>query len=865
MAYYLRQEESMKFDFEKTSIWRRSLAECGPQDPDGAARSRLRNAFLQTRSHVEPLVAQIGKELPQLTVHDISHLDSLWEVADVVAGPEYPISPPEAFVLGMAFLLHDAATSTAAYPKGLASLKQTVEWKDFVAQRGWEEAEVQEGTDRYKAALFEVLRLLHPKQAETLLTQSWEGLDGKERFLLEDVELRNYYGPIIGRIAHSHWWTVEKVEATWGNSHPLALHSGLSVTANQDWRVDAFKIALLLRCSDAAHIDSRRAPDMLAALVQPSGISGVHWHFQNRLGLPSLTNRKELYWTAGQPFRAADADAWWLAHNTASMVDREIRAGNRVLVNNGREEFTATGVAGTQYLQEFLQTMPVEGWYPVDVNFKVSNIADIVDRFGGTKLYGKAPWRVLRELIQNGADAVRARRLKRNLQDLQGKLTIEIVEHSDGLWLEVTDTGIGMSRYVLTEVLLDFGRSLWSDMAVRQKIPGLASAGFKAIGQFGIGFLSVFMLGQDVRVTSWRDGDSEDRQSTLWIRNGTRSRPILTDTEPRLRLNEFGTRVSVRLDKGATSFLERETSWMGAKEPPWTLADMVGAIAPALDIDVYVKHGAEPAIKVVSANDWLSMKSTNLLKRIAPHLKFDTTELKDVVELCGKVVGRLGFAKDHSSRELGKAPCVLVHQGILVDVASGISGVLLAGNNEDLARSTARPICSELAACEWAKTMKDRNAKKEWISRPETTRLLSLGLPSNELVFGVQDDMWKSPEGLLDWLSGSEELLIVTTEIEVPETISQQKFNREFYVYDHVLTLASSNTRREMFSLGDWISILLPSEGGTPRTALEAAIARIKKMFPDCEVQEEYAVVGEVDGEEIQSRCIRISNFVIST
>ncbi|SDO14182.1 Histidine kinase-, DNA gyrase B-, and HSP90-like ATPase [Rhodoferax sp. OV413] len=855
----------MKFDFEKTSIWRRTLAERGPEDSDSAARSRLRNAFLQTRSHVEPLVAQIGKELPQLTVHNISHLDALWEVADVVAGAEYPISPPEAFVLGMAFLLHDAATSTAAYPDGSAGLQQTVEWKDFVAQRGWGEVEIKDGSDKFKAALFEVLRLLHPKQAEKLLMQSWRDLDGKERFLLEDVELRNYYGPTIGKIAHSHWWTVEKVEATWGNSHPLALHSGLSVTENPNWRVDTLKIALLLRCSDAAHIDSRRAPDMLAALVQPLGVSRVHWHFQNRLGLPSLTNREELYWSAGQPFKAADADAWWLSHDTARMVDREIRASNRVLINNGRENFFAKGVAGTQYLQEFLQTMPVEGWYPIDVNFKVSNIADVVDRFGGTKLYGKAPWRVLRELIQNGADAIRARRLKRALPDFPGKLTVEIVDHAGSSWLEVTDTGIGMSRYVLTEVLLDFGRSLWSDMAVRQEIPGLASAGFKAVGQFGIGFLSVFMLGKEVRVTSWRDGDSEDRQSTLWIRDGTRSRPILTETELPMRLNEFGTRVSVRLDSGASSLLEREASWAGMKGLSWTLVDMVGAIAPALDIDVYVKPETGAAIKVVAANDWLSMKSTSLLKRIAPHLKVHSTELKDVIESCGKVVGRLGVGSTYSNRSLGEASCVLVHQGIHVGVASGVIGVLLAGNNEDLARSIALPICSELATSEWAKRMKDRNATKEWISRPETTPLLSLGLPATELVFGSQDGMWKSTEGMLDWLSGSEELLFITSDIEVPETISQQKFNREFSQHEHVLTLDSSFTRREIFSLGDWISRLLPHDDRKPRTALGAAIARVQNMFPDCEVDEGSFVVGEVDGEEIEARCIRISNLVTPT
>jgi Histidine kinase-, DNA gyrase B-, and HSP90-like ATPase len=853
----------MKFDFEKTSIWQRTLAERGTDDPDNAARSRLRNAFLQTRSRVEPLVAQIGKELPQLTVHNISHLDALWEVADVVAGSEYAISPPEAFVLGMAFLLHDAATSTAAYPNGLASLRQTVEWKDFVAQRGWDENEVQEGTDKFKATLFEVLRLLHPKQAEKLLTQSWKDLDGTARFLLEDVELRNYYGPIIGKIAHSHWWTVEKVEETWGNSHPIAIHSGLSVATNQSWRVDALKIALLLRCADAAHIDSRRAPDMLAALIQPSGISRVHWHFQNRLGLPSLTNRQELYWSAGQPFKANDADAWWLAHDTALMVDREIRASNRVLVNNGREHFLSQGVAGTQYMQEYLQTMPVEGWHPVDVNFKVSNIADIVDRFGGEKLYGKAPWRVLRELIQNGADAIRARRVKRDLTDFSGKLLVEIVQIEGGAWLEVTDTGIGMSRYVLTEVLLDFGRSLWSDMAVRQEIPGLVSAGFKAVGQFGIGFLSVFMLGQEVRVTSWRDGDSEDRQSTLWIRNGTRSRPILTETEPHLRLKEFGTRVSVRLENGTNSILERGTNWMGNKAPNWVLSDMVGAIAPALDIDIFVKNKADVVIKVVSANDWLGMEPTSLLKRIAPHLKFDSTELTDVIETSGMVVGRLGFESVYSNGEFGEAACVLVHQGIRVGVASNVSGVLLAGNNEDLARSTARPICSELATREWTKKMKNRNIAKEWISRPGTMQLLSLGLPANELVFGVEDSMWKSAEGLLDWLCGSDELLILKSYVEVPETISQRKFDDEFNQYENVLTFKSSFTQREVFSLGDWISHLHPQDAEKPRTTMGAAVARIQNMFPDCEVEEGRFVVGEVDDEEIEAQCIRISNFAI--
>jgi len=291
---------------------------------------------------------------------------------------------------------------------------------------------------------------------------------------------------------------------------------------------------------------------------------------------------------------------------------------------------------------------------------------------------------------------------------------------------------------------------------------------------------------------------------------------------------------------------------------------MVGAIAPTLDIDVYVKQSEEAQIRVVMANDWLSMKSTDLLNRIAPYASFDSTDLKDVAEPSGAIVGRLGIGSTHSNRGLGEAPCVLVHQGIQVGTASGISGVLLAENNEDLARSTARPTCSAIATAAWAKKMKNANNAKEWISRPETTRLLSLGLPQTELVFGVQDSMWKDMEGLLDWLSGSDELLIVTTDIEVPETISQQKFNREFLQHDNVLTLTSSFSSRENFSLGDWASNLHPAEDQNPRTALGAAIARIRNMFPDCEVEEGYFVVGEVDNEEVETVCIRISNLVDS-
>ncbi|WP_051299725.1 HD domain-containing protein [Methylobacter luteus] len=511
--------------FKQSNLWKKNLANQGDSDPYTAARERLRQAFIKARSAVEPLVGLIAKELPDLTMHDITHLDSLWDIADELIGDEFDINPAETFVLGMAFLLHDAACSTFAFPNGIDGLRATSEWKDFVAQKSFDEDAMKKGVLEYQMTLFETLRLLHSRQAEKLLMQCWPGLDGESRNLMEDIELRNYYGPHIGRIAASHGKDAAVAEQEWANAAPLTPPSSLGLDASAQWKVDRLKIAMLLRCIDAAHIDSRRAPDMLTSLIQPTGISREHWLFQNHLGSLAINDQDELYWSS-RAFEEKDSDAWWRCYDTMTMIDREIRTANRILKNNGRNELLAKGVAGAQDLSIFVQNVPVQGWRPVDVSFQIRNVGSVIERFGGAKLYGDEPHLALRELIQNAADAIRARRLYRNKPE-HGRIDIFLKEEDGAWWLHVQDNGIGMSRYVLTDVLLDFGRSLWRDAALREQWTGLAGKGFEAVGQFGIGFFSVFMLGDEIKVTTWRDGDAESNQATLYLRQRTNARPIL--------------------------------------------------------------------------------------------------------------------------------------------------------------------------------------------------------------------------------------------------------------------------------------------------------------------------------------------------
>src|ERR1039457_3046971 len=119
-------------DFRSTRLWKSAFIPRRESSANAESRDRLRRAYLSFRDRVAVLVNQIALDLPQLTVHDITHCDALWTTADLIAG-SLELTPAETFVLGGAILIHDSALSLAAYPKGLDSLKQLKAWADTVA------------------------------------------------------------------------------------------------------------------------------------------------------------------------------------------------------------------------------------------------------------------------------------------------------------------------------------------------------------------------------------------------------------------------------------------------------------------------------------------------------------------------------------------------------------------------------------------------------------------------------------------------------------------------------------------------------------------------------------------------------------
>lgn len=568
---------------ETTSLWQRSFSGFS----DDPTIQRLVVSLRDARRRAGLLTSRIAAALPGLTLHDITHLDALWEVADVIAGEEFALNPLEAYVFGSAVLLHDAGLCFEAFAGGRAAVRETIQWRDALHRlERWAE-------DPEREADFEALRSLHAKEAERLATRPWDAEDGTTTYIIDDSELREHYGPVIGQIAASHHWDIEDLARKFAEPRPPAP----TIAAN--WSVDALKVASLLRAADAGHIDGRRAPTFLLKVLQMNSLSRDHWVAQNHLGRPMVSPQDHgtLVVSSTSPFTQAEAQAWWVAFDALVLLDKEIKDCNDLLGNApgfARPRFARTRVAGAGRARETAKFVQTDGWEPSDSTVHVSDMSALVSSLGGENLYGKEADRLevaLRELVQNAADAIVARRTLDGPYD-RGQLTVRLIGQADAPYiLRVDDDGTGMSQATLTKDLLDFGKSCWASERASREFPGLQSSGYSSIGRFGIGFFSVFMAASRVSVFSRRFDSGLSEVRRLSFDNGVSLRPVLSEERPEdMRMNTT-TRVEIELRPGVLDDPSRvpvRSNETRQRHLFVTLGDYVAALASGLDVPVNV-------------------------------------------------------------------------------------------------------------------------------------------------------------------------------------------------------------------------------------------------------------------------------------
>ncbi|MGH3968902.1 MAG: molecular chaperone HtpG, partial [Mycobacterium sp.] len=127
----------------------------------------------------------------------------------------------------------------------------------------------------------------------------------------------------------------------------------------------------------------------------------------------------------------------------------------------------------------------------------------------------------LRELISNASDALDKLRLEafrnKDLDVDTSDLHIEIEADKDARTLTVRDNGIGMTRAEVVELIGTLAKSGTAELRQQLREAKNAAASEELIGQFGIGFYSVFMVADKVELLTHKAGESE---ATRWESSG---------------------------------------------------------------------------------------------------------------------------------------------------------------------------------------------------------------------------------------------------------------------------------------------------------------------------------------------------------
>ena len=571
---------------ESSELWQRGFCNEGTNKNV----SRLVTSLRLIRGNVEDLTSRIAVSLPELTIHDISHLDALWEVADSVAGSDFPLNPIEAYVFGAAVLLHDAGLCFEAYSGGRDALHETLEWRDAYGRLSRTPGDMR---NLEQEADFEALRALHASQASRLAVEPWKDDEG-ELYLIDDRTLRENYGELIGDLASSHHWNLEMVVSRFVTPRPAAAFF------EADWTVDSLKIACMLRVADAGHMDGTRAPSFLLRVLQMNSLSRAHWRAQNRIGRLTVNpdDPTQLVIASTSPFPRSESAAWWVAFDLIDTFDTELRRCNEVLKaspGGPRSTFARKSVAGSGQVKELVQYVETADWEPTDSTVHVSDVAALVTNLGGEQLYGKDADRLyvaLRELIQNAADAIGVRRSLPGNGEFTGCIFVRLKGREDGGWiLQVDDNGVGMSHTTLTTDLLDFGRSFWASERAAREFPGVHACGYTPIGRFGIGFFSIFMAAKKINVYSRRFDKGLNEVRCLSFENGISLRPTLSCERPDDWGMELCTRVELELEPDVIGHPGQFTilcNLQGHENFVVPFEDYVSSVVAGVDVSVVV-------------------------------------------------------------------------------------------------------------------------------------------------------------------------------------------------------------------------------------------------------------------------------------
>jgi molecular chaperone HtpG len=298
-------------------------------------------------------------------------------------------------------------------------------------------------------------------------------------------------------------------------------------------------VAAVLRIADILDFDRERTPRVLfehlginSSVLPGSQVSIAEW--QKHMAVHSIdVGQTELVISAESAHPAIEKTI----REFCVMIEHEIRDTTAILRRNTAE------VADTYVCSlptNIRANVRPNGYIYRDLSFRLDESA-VMALLMGDQLYSSKHVPI-RELIQNAIDACRVRAIL----DHGGNVQVDVNTRyeNDEWWIDVSDNGIGMDEFVLSEYFFRIGKQYYGSSSFRTLVGDETVTQFIPIARFGIGVASVFMIADLIQVETQAfastRGDLERRRLSVSSNGGLAFITALPS-------GKAGTTVSVRL------------------------------------------------------------------------------------------------------------------------------------------------------------------------------------------------------------------------------------------------------------------------------------------------------------------------------
>lgn len=294
-------------------------------------------------------------------------------------------------------------------------------------------------------------------------------------------------------------------------------------------------IAALLRIADLLDIDKQRTPMLWYNVMNIDGFSSEEWEtnfiIENTIKLKEHIDDKMQIFFDGKSSNAK-------IHRKYLKYIDDLKTE---LENT--EELLNTKTANEKYR---FKVYPKIDDRVKTINFTYSDLrlnldySAITNLLMGRNIYGKNELG-LRELIQNSIDACEL--MQETNKSMSAYLShtpeIYILISKSNNYVKIKDLGIGMTMNVIKNHFLNVGKSYYKSNEFLYK-----NCDYKPIGKYGIGFLSCFLLSDNVTVKTKYYNQSDVNQIELeknseYVVTTSQQTPNFTGTEITLDYNRF--------------------------------------------------------------------------------------------------------------------------------------------------------------------------------------------------------------------------------------------------------------------------------------------------------------------------------------